>query len=185
MNYKSIALIAVGLAIIVTMPIHIAPQTAQIIAAVPTDPFTGEPIGSGPDDFADFKEPVMTTPTPTPDPFAAPLPGDFVGPPAPAAANQPNPCPGTPENELCPPTGNKNFEELLKGIHGMLIKIAIPLAVIIFIWIGIQFFLSQGNPEKVGSAKKALWWTIIGLTIILIGEGFVSLIRSILELSKG
>ncbi|MEK7583169.1 MAG: pilin [Patescibacteria group bacterium] len=147
MNYKSIALIAIGLAIILTMPIRATPQRSE----------------------------------------AGPLPGSSPAAGAPAAAAQPtvNPCPGTPENELCDPIGSKSVEDLLKKMQEVIIKIAIPLAVIMIIWIGIQFFLSQGNPEKVSSARKALWWTIVGLMIILIGEGFVSLIRSILELSKG
>ena len=114
---------------------------------------------------------------------AAPLPGSAPDAGAPAAAKPAanDPCPETP-NELCDPTKSKSLEGLIDAISAKILQIAIPIAVIIIIWIGIQFFLSQGNPEKVGSAKKALWYTIIGLTIILIGRGFVSLIESILNL---
>ena len=89
-----------------------------------------------------------------------------------------------PPNELCNPIGQDNFQDLVNAIVVTLPKIIIPLAVIIIIWIGIKFFLAQGNTEKIKKARDALLWTVVGLAIILIGTGFVSLIKSILDLRK-
>lgn len=101
---------------------------------------------------------------------------DFVGPPAPSPTGL----------QLTDPLGaGGDLGKLLEKIGETIIDLAIPIAVILIIWIGIQFMTAQGNPEKINKAKKALFWVIIGLAIILIGNGFVSLIRSILELSNG
>ena len=50
------------------------------------------------------------------------------------------------------------------------------------VWAGIRFLYSRGNPTEVTAAKKILQYAIVGLAIILIGSGFVTLIESILNL---
>ena len=89
-----------------------------------------------------------------------------------------------PEGELCNPLNTTDLIVLVKNIMGYITKLAIPIAVIIIIWIGIKFFLAQGNPEKINQASKALLWTIVGFAIILIGDGFIALIQSVLNLGK-
>ncbi len=97
-----------------------------------------------------------------------------------AAASTPAPC--NLAVDICNPIGATDFIDLIHQIGGVLIQLAIPIAVILIIWIGIQFFLAQGNSEKITKAKSSLLWLVVGLAIILIGEGFVALIKSILDL---
>lgn len=84
--------------------------------------------------------------------------------------------------QITSPIEADNFTELLSLLAGALVKIAIPILVIIIIWSGIQLVISAGSPEKIGKAWKTLKFALIGFAIILIGEGFVTLIKSILEL---
>ncbi len=98
-----------------------------------------------------------------------------------AASPSPSVVPCLP-NQLCNPINATDLIDLIHQIGGVLIQLAIPIAVILIIWIGIQFFLAQGNSEKVTRAKSALLWLIVGLAIILIGDGFIALIKSILDL---
>lgn len=37
----------------------------------------------------------------------------------------------------------------------------------LIIWSGLQFFISQGNPDRIKSAKSTLVWASIGLVIIV------------------
>lgn len=105
----------------------------------------------------------------------------FVGPTLPPGYD-----PNTTTNvELENPIGAKDLTELASAVANTLIKLAIPIAVIIIIWAGIQFFLANGNSEKVSKAKQTLLWTMVGLAVILIGSGFIDLIKDILSLSKG
>ncbi len=84
--------------------------------------------------------------------------------------------------KLCNPLPTDDFNGLLVQIGVAIRDIAIPIAVIVIIWAGIQFLTANGSPEKISTAKKALWYAIIGLAIIFIGTGFVDLIKSILSL---
>jgi len=57
----------------------------------------------------------------------------------------------------------------------------VPVATIIFLYAGFLFLTSGGDEEKVKKAKRAVTYAIVGLVIVLIGAGFITLIKSILE----
>lgn len=80
------------------------------------------------------------------------------------------------------PIQSESLIDLAKAIGRFLFQIAIPIAVIVIIYSGILFLTSGGNKEKITKARQALWYAIIGLAIILIGQGFFTLIKSILNL---
>ncbi len=65
-------------------------------------------------------------------------------------------------------------------IANWIFNIVIPIAVGLFIYAGFRFVTSRGNPGGVQEGKRLLWYTIIGLAIVLIGKGFIVLIQSIL-----
>ncbi len=98
-------------------------------------------------------------------------PGDGGGQPGEVTFDIPNPIAPT-----------SSLIDLAKAIGRFIFQIAIPIAVIVIIYAGILFLTSGGNQEKVKRARTALWYAIIGLAIILIGQGFFTLIKSILDL---
>lgn len=104
---------------------------------------------------------------------------------------------GTPGQPACPPGrdqeysfnienplkgGASDFTSLVKIIAQWIFNLAIPIAVAMIVYSGILFLTAQGEPGKVTKAKDVLKYAVIGLAIILIGSGFVTLIQSILEL---
>ena len=86
--------------------------------------------------------------------------------------------------EIPNPIQAESLVDLAKAIGKFLFQIAIPIAVIVIIYAGILFLTSGGDKEKVTTARKALWYAVIGLAIILIGQGFFTLIKSILDLGR-
>lgn len=78
------------------------------------------------------------------------------------------------------PLEAKTFEELVEKIADWITYLAIPVVIIFIIYSGVLFMTSGGNEEKIAQAKKTFFWTIIGTAIILIGRGFISLIKDIL-----
>lgn len=80
------------------------------------------------------------------------------------------------------PIQAKSLVDLAKAIGRFLFQIAIPIAVIIIIYAGLLYLTSGGKPEQVKKATTALKYALIGLAIILIGQGFFTLIKSILNL---
>lgn len=106
-------------------------------------------------------------------------------------------CGGTGQ-PACPPGETKEYPfqvpnplqgdaETVADLVGLIVKwlfsIAIPIAVAVIVYSGILFLTSKGDPGKITKAKQFLTYAVIGLAIILVGSGFISLIRSILELS--
>lgn len=83
---------------------------------------------------------------------------------------------------LRPPTGIETFQDLVNVIGRWIFNLAIPIAVIMIIWAGVLMLTSGGKPEQFRKGMTALKYAVIGLAIVLIGKGFVSLIKSILDL---
>lgn len=81
--------------------------------------------------------------------------------------------------------GANTVAELVGIIVKWIFSIAIPIAVAVIVYSGILFLTSKGDPGKVTKAREMLQYAVIGLAIILVGSGFISLIRSILELGAG
>ncbi len=75
----------------------------------------------------------------------------------------------------------KNIPDLLKLIGQFIFNLGIPVAVIIIIYAGFLMLTSGGNPTQYGRGLTALKYAVLGLAVILIGTGFVSLIKSILS----
>ncbi len=78
--------------------------------------------------------------------------------------------------------GANTVAELVGIIVKWIFSIAIPIAVAVIVYSGILFLTSKGNPAQVTKARQMLQYAVIGLAVILIGSGFISLIKSILEL---
>lgn len=56
----------------------------------------------------------------------------------------------------------------------------IGAVVIMFIWAGILFATAQGDPSKIGTAKKAVTWAVIGAIVGIGAFSLVGLVTSIL-----
>lgn len=75
-----------------------------------------------------------------------------------------------------------DFMGLISAIATWIFNLSIPVAVIVIVWAGLRFLWARGNPGEVASAKQMLTYAVIGLVIIFIGRGFITLIQSIINL---
>ncbi|PIR41068.1 MAG: hypothetical protein COV31_02910 [Candidatus Yanofskybacteria bacterium CG10_big_fil_rev_8_21_14_0_10_46_23] len=81
-----------------------------------------------------------------------------------------------------PPGGvPSTLEGVVDLIRSLLLEIAIPIGVVLIVVAGIIFMTSGGNPARVTKAKSILGYAIVGLAILLIGGGAISLIISLLR----
>ena len=78
--------------------------------------------------------------------------------------------------------GVTDFATLVRVIAQWIFNLAIPIAVAMIVYAGILFLTSAGDTSKVTKARQVLMYAVIGLAIILIGSGFITLIQSILQL---
>ncbi len=78
------------------------------------------------------------------------------------------------------PLGYDNFHELLFGLARAVGGLIAGLGTIMIIVAGILYLLSAGSPERIRTAKTALFYAIVGISIGLLAEGIVYLIENML-----
>lgn len=78
--------------------------------------------------------------------------------------------------------GPNDLFDVINIITKWLLNIAIPLAVIFILWAGFLMITAGSKPAQFDKGKKILTNVVIGLAIIFIGRGFITLIYSVLEL---
>jgi len=59
------------------------------------------------------------------------------------------------------------IQDAIKLFVNAIVRIAIPIIVIFFIWSGLMFVFARGNPDKIREAKNMFFYTIIGTLLIL------------------
>jgi PKD repeat protein len=84
-----------------------------------------------------------------------------------------------------PPFQLPTFEELINAIIDFISWVAIAIVPIAIIVAAFYFLTSGGDPEKVRTAKRIIFFTIIGLIIILLARGLPAIIRQIIEGPSG
>ena len=82
--------------------------------------------------------------------------------------------------EIPNPLNTTSFTELLNRILDFLIEIGMPISAAAIAYAGFLFLTSEGEEDKIKRAKKTLFWTLIGVFIVLASKGFVSVIKDIL-----
>lgn len=83
------------------------------------------------------------------------------------------------------PGGINTISDLVNRVVQFLIPLAAVILLLVFIWGGYDFMMSQGSPEKVKSAQAKLTTGIIGLILLLLAYAIVRLISSIFGLGGG
>ncbi|OGZ01373.1 MAG: hypothetical protein A3A43_01095 [Candidatus Liptonbacteria bacterium RIFCSPLOWO2_01_FULL_56_20] len=58
--------------------------------------------------------------------------------------------------------------------------ISVPIVSIMVLWGGFQIAIAAGDPEKFSTGRKTIIYAAVGFLVILLAQGAVSIIRSIL-----
>ena len=87
----------------------------------------------------------------------------------------------TPTMEIPNPLEAQTFEDLVRGIARWFYYVMVPVASIMVLYAAFLFMTSAGDEEKIKKAKRAITYAVVGVAIILIGAGFITLIKSLLE----
>ncbi|MBI5139707.1 hypothetical protein HZA26_03820 [Candidatus Nomurabacteria bacterium] len=69
--------------------------------------------------------------------------------------------------KLCNPIDSDTIQEFILTFLEGAIKIGIPIVALAIIYSGFLFVSSSGNSEKLGKAKNALLYSVIGAAILL------------------
>jgi Type IV secretion system pilin len=82
------------------------------------------------------------------------------------------------------PLGVNNLEDIFRLLSGRIMEIVIPIAVLMYVWAGVNLLIAAGRPAYISRAKEIFQYTTVGLLVIFIGGGFVDLIRGILNVGQ-
>lgn len=56
---------------------------------------------------------------------------------------------------------------IITGLACWFTRFALVLMVVMIVFYGIKFMMSQGNPAKYGEAKTSFLWALVGVLVIL------------------
>jgi len=79
------------------------------------------------------------------------------------------------------PFKNVTFETLIENIINFIFWVAMAIVPILIIVAAFYFLTSGGNPEKINTAKRIIFYTIIGLIIIFLAKGIPYIIKWLIE----
>ncbi|MEK7627393.1 MAG: hypothetical protein AAB397_02310 [Patescibacteria group bacterium] len=71
--------------------------------------------------------------------------------------------------------------DIVERVADYFYYIAIALIPIMVIYTSILFFTAGGNDQQVAKARKTFIWLMIGVAVLLIGQGFITLIKDMLS----
>jgi len=83
------------------------------------------------------------------------------------------------------PLGAESFEVIVNNIIDFIFKIAIVVAPLMVIVGGFLFVTAGGNVQQINRARNLLIWTAVGVLIILLSKGILSIIENILGVKEG
>lgn len=78
------------------------------------------------------------------------------------------------------PLEAESFEELIENLIDFIFWVAVVIVPLMIIIAGFYFLTAAGNPEKVNTAKRIIFWSIVGFAIVLLAKGIISMIREII-----
>jgi hypothetical protein len=90
--------------------------------------------------------------------------------------------PEAPPGSICIPNPlqYETIPEVIAAITQLLKTIVIPLGSVMLIISGIQYLTSAGNEERVTRAKKTMFYTIIGMAVVIAVDLIVDVIKEVL-----
>ncbi|MEK7519216.1 MAG: hypothetical protein AAB565_00290, partial [Patescibacteria group bacterium] len=81
--------------------------------------------------------------------------------------------------EIKNPLKADTFEKLILNIVNFIFTLALPIVVIMIIVGGFMFVTAAGEPAKIQQGKQLILWAVIGLIVILLAKGMITLIKEI------
>ena len=82
---------------------------------------------------------------------------------------------------LLNPLGPQSFAGIVQAILGALFTLSIPIVAIMVMVGGYQILTAVGDEERLKTGRRTITYAVIGFAVILLANGVVSLIRSLLN----
>jgi len=84
---------------------------------------------------------------------------------------------GCPEGQICNPLTACTIQELIDKIITYVFYLALAVVPVLVITGGALIMTAGGSPERVKKGKTIILYTVIGLIIVLLSKGLISLVK--------
>ncbi len=78
------------------------------------------------------------------------------------------------------PLGLTSVQQIIVKISALIRNLAIAISPVMFVYGGIRFITSAGNPEGVKTAQRIVTWTFVGLLVVIGADVLISVIMNII-----
>jgi len=82
--------------------------------------------------------------------------------------------------EIENPLEADTFAELVDSLVNIIFMLAMAIAPLMIIIAGFYFVTAAGEPARITTAKQIIFWTLIGLLIVLCAKGIIALFNEVL-----
>ncbi|HOX30245.1 MAG TPA: pilin [Candidatus Paceibacterota bacterium] len=86
--------------------------------------------------------------------------------------------------EFVNPITDDTLDKVINNLIDFVFTIALVVCPIVIIIGGFMFVTASGDPKKLETGKKIIFWALIGLAIAIMAKGIVILIRALLGVKK-
>jgi len=76
---------------------------------------------------------------------------------------------------------NDDVTKTIENITGWIVSISLGLAALMYVIAGFLWMSDAGNTERAKTAKNIIVSTTIGLVVILMAKGLISIVSSLIE----
>ena len=83
--------------------------------------------------------------------------------------------------KINPPNSWTNISDMLASLANFVFQLGTMLAVILIVYNGFLYMTSGGDVSKTKKARMGIFYSVLGLGVLIIGKGFVSLIMSLID----
>jgi Type IV secretion system pilin len=79
------------------------------------------------------------------------------------------------------PIGIESIGDLVGAVIRVVRTVALPFVVLAIMYTGFLYIAARGRPEKITTANKAFWWTLVGTLIVLSSELISALLSNTIK----
>jgi len=79
------------------------------------------------------------------------------------------------------PIGDKTLQDIIYSVMDFIYNVALALVPFAVVWSGLMYVTSEGNPVKIENAKKIIYYSLIGLLLILFSKGLSRIFTDLLK----
>jgi len=87
-------------------------------------------------------------------------------------------CDASDPNQICNPLGNLTFTDIINKLIDFLLTVALIICPLMIVVGGFFFITAAGDPTKANKGRQIMVYAVIGLVIILISKGLVTLVKT-------